>query len=260
MSDIYQPAGGMLGKLRRLGARAGVRRPLPASIDAPIVSFTFDDFPRSAALAGAPMLERRGWRGTYYTAMGFLGTTTHLGAMMERTDIEALHARGHEIACHTFAHLDASHCDPAVFAEDCERNCAELMDLGILRPRTSFAFPYGEASAGAKRALQNRYGALRGVRHGINRKGDDLNLLKAVALDGGKAGLEKALRAVHEVRQQPGWLIFYGHDVRENPSEWGCTPDFLETVCSEVARLDLPVLTVGDTLAMLSGERSRVSA
>ncbi|GGG94526.1 MAG TPA: polysaccharide deacetylase [Oceanicaulis sp.] len=260
MSDIYQPAGGLFGKVRRFAARAGVRRPITVAINEPIVSFTFDDFPRSAALFGAPMLERRGWRGTFYTAMGFLGTTTHLGEMMQRADIEALHARGHEIACHTYAHLDASHCDPEVFADDCERNCAELMDLGILRPRTSFAFPYGEATPAIKRALQPRYGALRGVRHGVNRKGDDLNLLKAVALDGGKAGLDKALRAIHEARREPGWLIFYGHDVRENPSEWGCTPDFLATICAEVDAQDLPVLTVGETLAMLSGEPARATA
>ncbi|WP_439633888.1 polysaccharide deacetylase family protein [Glycocaulis sp.] len=260
MSDIYQPAGGLFGKVRRVAARAGVRRPIDVAITEPIVSFTFDDFPRSAALIGAPMLERRGWRGTYYTAMGFLGTTTHLGEMMQRADIEALHARGHEIACHTYAHLDASHCEADVFADDCERNCAELMELGILRPRTSFAFPYGEASPAIKRALQPRYGALRGVRHGINRKGDDLNLLKAVALDGGKAGLDKALRAIHEVKREPGWLIFYGHDVRENPSEWGCTPDFLATICAEVNAQDLPVLTVGETLSMLSGAPARIPA
>ncbi|MFC4726403.1 polysaccharide deacetylase family protein [Glycocaulis abyssi] len=260
MSDIYQPAGGLFGKVRRLAARAGVRRPIGVAINEPIVSFTFDDFPRSAALNGAPMLEKRGWRGTFYTAMGFLGTTTHLGEMMQRADIEALHARGHEIACHTYAHLDASHCEADIFADDCERNCAELMDLGILRPRTSFAFPYGEASPAIKRALQPRYGALRGVRHGINRKGDDMNLLKAVALDGGKAGLDKALRAIHEVRREPGWLIFYGHDVRENPSEWGCTPDFLATICAEVDAQDLPVLTVGETLSMLSGTPARITA
>lgn len=260
MTGIYQPAGGIAGKVRRLAARAGVRRPLGVRFSEPLVSITFDDFPRSAALAAAPMLEQRGWRGTFYTAMGFLGTTTHLGEMMERRDIEALHARGHEIACHTFAHLDASHCDPDVFASDCERNCAELMDLGILRPRTSFAFPYGEATPAIKRALAPRYGAMRGVRHGINRKGDDLNLLKAVALDGGQAGLDKALRAIHEVRREPGWLIFYGHDVRENPSEWGCTPEFLATVLAEVDANDLPVLTVGETLAMLQDHPARVDA
>lgn len=258
MSDTYQPAGGLIGKVRRLAARAGSRRPIDIAITEPIVSFTFDDFPRSAALVAAPMLERRGWRGTYYTAMGFLSTTTHLGAMMQRGDIEALHARGHEIACHTFAHLDASHSEPEVFADDCERNCAELMDLGILRPHTSFAFPYGEATPAIKQELQARYGALRGVRHGINRKGDDMNLLKAVALDGGKAGLDKALRAIHEARREPGWLIFYGHDVRDNPSDWGCTPEFLATICAEVDAQDLPVLTVGETLAMFSGHPGRM--
>ena len=260
MSDIYQPSSGVLGKVNRLAARTFVCRPLKADISVPLVSFSFDDFPKSARENGARIIEQHGWRATFYTALGFAGQTNHLGALMDEADIRALHLRGHEIACHTYSHHDASAVSARAFAEDCERNCTELMELGIYRPASSFAFPYGEASVSAKLALAKRYGAMRGVRPGINRKGDDLNLLKAMALDGGEAGLNNALEAVREVKARPGWLIFYGHDVREEPSQWGCTPAFLEAVSEAVAKAGLAVLPVGEVLSHLApGKRPQIA-
>ncbi|MFN3834604.1 MAG: polysaccharide deacetylase family protein [Glycocaulis sp.] len=260
MSSVYEPASGLPGKLNRLAARSLVRRPLQARFGAPLVSFSFDDFPKSARENGAPLIEHHGWRATYYAALGFLGQTNHLGPLMDQADIRALHLRGHEIACHSHSHHDASQTPARVFAADCERNCAELMEMGIYRPASSFAFPYGEASPAIKATLAGRYGAMRGVRPGINRKGDDLNLLKAVALDGGEAGLERALAAVREAQARPGWLIFYGHDVRENPSHWGCTPDFLKTVCDAVAKAGIAVLPVGEALCHLAPRQLEAAA
>ncbi len=252
MTTVYEPASGLKGKLNRLVARVLARRPLESVINVPLVSFSFDDFPKSARENGAPLIEHHGWRATFYTALGFTGQCNHLGPLMDEADIRALHLRGHEIACHSFSHDDASQAGANAFADDCERNRAGLMDLGIYRPDSSFAFPYGETSPAVKRALADRYGAMRGVRPGINRKGDDLNLLKAVPLDGGKAGLACALAAVREVQTRPGWLIFYGHDVRETPSQWGCTPEFLKTVCDAVAEAGIAVLPVGEALSHLA--------
>ncbi|MCC5980332.1 MAG: polysaccharide deacetylase family protein [Oceanicaulis sp.] len=252
MNAVYEPASGLVGKLNRLAARTFARRPLKADISVPLVSFSFDDFPKSARENGARIIEHHGWRATFYTALGFAGQTNHLGELMDEADIRALHLRGHEIACHSFSHHDASRQVAKAFAADCERNCAELMELGIYKPASSFAFPYGEASVGAKRALAKRYGAMRGVYPGINRKGDDLNLLKAMPLDGGEAGLERALAGVREVQTRPGWLIFYGHDVREDPSQWGCTPAFLEAVSEAVAKAGIAVLPVGEVLSHLA--------
>ena len=252
MNTVYEPASGLIGKLNRLAARRFARRPLKSDISVPLVSFSFDDFPKSARENGMPLIEHHGWRATFYTALGFTGQSNHLGELMDEADIRALHLRGHEIACHSFSHHDASRQGAKAFAADCERNCAELMELGIYKPASSFAFPYGEASPAVKKALAGRYGAMRGVYPGINRKGDDLNLLKAVPLDGGEAGLARALAAVREAQDHPGWLIFYGHDVRENPSEWGCTPAFLKTVCNAVAEAGIAVLPVGEALSHLA--------
>lgn len=251
MTAPYIPPGGLQGKLARLSARARARRPIAAQIDRPMVSVTFDDFPRSAAEHAAPALERRGLRATWYAACGFEGTQNHLGALFTGEDLQRLTAAGHEIGCHTHAHGDAARMDPAALLADCAKNRARLAELGVSGPLHSFAFPYGEASAPAKTALSGEYRALRGVRAGINRQGDDLNLLKAVGLDGGEAGLEAALARIAELGERPGWLIFYGHDVRDAPSEWGCTPDHFKTVCEAIEASGAEVLTMGAALDRL---------
>lgn len=250
MTAPYQPPSGPAGRVRRLAARFAARDPLDYRLSRSLVSFSFDDAPKSAATTGAAMLEAHGWRATYYIASGFEGGVTHLGAMHDADDLVRLAAVGHEIGCHTFTHADAAGQPADTTTEDCARNRVRLAELGVPAPRT-FAFPYGEASPDAKRALRGQYAALRGVRHGVNRSGMDRALLKAVALDGEAAGLDAALDAVLDAAHRPGWLIFYGHDVRETPSRWGCTPEFLETVCDAVASCGLEVVTVANALARI---------
>ncbi|MFW6412788.1 MAG: polysaccharide deacetylase family protein, partial [Oceanicaulis sp.] len=233
---VYTPAGGVAGKLRRLAARTLATAPMRIELAHTLVSFTFDDFPKSAAQAGAAALEKRGWRGTYYASGGFAGGETHLGRMYDAGDLARLHGAGHEIACHTFAHGDSAAMGPAETEADCARNRRFLELAGHDGALESFAFPYGEAAVGAKSALLKRYRCLRGMRPGVNRTGADRGLLKAVPLDGGEAGLKRALNWVEDAALKPGWLIFYGHDVRGAPGPWGCTPDFLDTICHTVER------------------------
>src|SRR5579863_2515511 len=70
-----------------------------------IVSFTFDDFPRSAWTAGGRILGEYGASGTYYASLGLMGKTTLVGEMFDRRDLEAAAEAGHELACHTYDHV-----------------------------------------------------------------------------------------------------------------------------------------------------------
>jgi peptidoglycan/xylan/chitin deacetylase (PgdA/CDA1 family) len=92
----------------------------PAKVNWPggVVSFTFDDFPRSAWVNGGPILEKHDLRGTYYAAMGFAGGGNHLGPMFECDDLRAAHAQGHEIACHTYSHRDCGGATAAQIAAE----------------------------------------------------------------------------------------------------------------------------------------------
>ena len=73
----------------------------------PFVTFTFDDFHRSALTIGGAILEECGGRGTYYTAMGLLGGHDDYGEYFRSSDLRSLVDRGHELANHTYSHVAA---------------------------------------------------------------------------------------------------------------------------------------------------------
>lgn len=247
----YKLGFGPLGTLRRLSARMFGRRPFDIHLDRPVVSFTFDDFPMSAATIGRDLLEARGWRGTYFASASYLGTETHLGRMYDRGTLHSLYRGGHEIGCHTYAHVDAARTATPALLEEIARNTAALSPmLDGARPVT-FAFPYGEASPRAKAALADRFQALRGTRPGINRADTDRLLLRSVGIDGGEAGIERAVAYAVDAAHAPGWLIYYAHDIREAPSPWGCTPGDFRRVAEAVAATGAEVLPLCEVLARL---------
>lgn len=256
MNAPYIPSGGWVSKISRRWARIAARAPLNVDLDHAIVSFSFDDFPQSAATTGAEILERHDWRGTYYAAAGYAGTETHHGVMFDAGDLERLQAAGHEIGCHTHSHLDGSSVSPDVMLADIDRNESALRELGYQGPLDSFAYPYGEVIPATKKLLADRFATLRGVHAAINRGQCDRSLLKSVPIDGGEPGIARAIEAAEALVQDPGWLIFYIHDVQDQPTEWGCTPGQLARVCDAVERSGARVLTVSDAMAAISKQET----
>lgn len=223
--EAYSADRSLKGKLRRRFARLAQRRPIRMSLDRPMISFTFDDAPVTAALAGARVLEQRGVRGTYYFSTGLAGQTGPMGVYAEAEDARRLAAAGHEIACHTFSHLDCGKADAATIVGDVDRNAVGLKDWGAAHTE-SFAYPYGDVSIPAKRALGGRFRTLRTVQAGMVEHGADANQLPAVGVEGPE-GEALAMRWLDRAAERNAWLILYTHDVAETPSQWGCTPETL---------------------------------
>lgn len=96
-----------LERIRRPVLLGSHRRIVSLRDAPPLVSFTFDDFPRSAFLAGGQILAARGARGTYYVAPGLRDTSNHLGEMFSERDLHGLVAAGHELASHTLSHASS---------------------------------------------------------------------------------------------------------------------------------------------------------
>ena len=92
------------GRYQRTAALVLARRPFRMRNQQPLISFTFDDFPRSALFNGGAALERYGAVGTYYSALGLMGKNAPTGEMFRREDLQHLLQRGHELGCHTFGH------------------------------------------------------------------------------------------------------------------------------------------------------------
>src|ERR1700758_1237298 len=84
--------------------RALVRRQLAVRTPVPLISFTFDDFPRSAFLNAGAILGRYGILGTYYVSLSLAGKESQMGPMYQSEDLKDLARLGHELGCHTFGH------------------------------------------------------------------------------------------------------------------------------------------------------------
>ena len=70
----------------------------------------------------------------------------------------------------------------------------------------------------------------RSIYSGINYKKIDLNLLRANSLYSSSVPLDYIEELIRINDELNGWLIFYTHDVCDNPTAVGCTPDYLEDV------------------------------
>lgn len=242
--EAYEPDRSLTGKLRRRLVRLAHRRPATVNLKRPMVSFTFDDAPSSAAHAGAAILEQRGHRGTYYFAAGLADRDGPMGRFAGEADVRRLAAAGHEIACHTFSHLDCGQADGATASADVDRNAGALSAWDA-PPAANFAYPYGDVSAAAKRALAPRYRLLRALHHGLIETGADLNQAPAVGIEG-PGGEALARRWLQAAARRRAWLILYTHDVADPASAWGCTPAALTALVNDAERMGFDIVTVAD--------------
>jgi peptidoglycan/xylan/chitin deacetylase (PgdA/CDA1 family) len=226
-------------------------RPLTVNWPGGVVSFTFDDFPKSA-LAGGRILERHGARGTFYTAMKLAGTSDILGPMFDHEDILAAHRTGHEIGCHTFTHCDLRYAKRStMLAEICENSTALYSLIEGFVP-TNFAYPYGEVTLKAKYVVGSRFSSCRGIVGRINHGVADLAELPAKRLYSADFDEAEIRRLIDNNSSVNGWLLFFTHDVVEIPSPFGCTPSQLEAVVAYAAERTT-ILPVRDVIAGLGG-------
>jgi peptidoglycan/xylan/chitin deacetylase (PgdA/CDA1 family) len=198
----------------------------------PIITFTFDDFPRSALTTGGLIIERYGGRATFYVSMGLIGTSNDIGEQFRLIDLTSVLERGHEIASHSYSHLSARKTPIDKFLADVGHGEEAIRDSLGLNTSRNFAYPYGEATLSMKQKLGSRMGSCRGTCGGLNGPDVDLNLLRANRLYGGIDQAAAAKLLIRENERRKSWLIFYTHDVASNPSRFGCTPALLEEVVS----------------------------
>jgi peptidoglycan/xylan/chitin deacetylase (PgdA/CDA1 family) len=222
--------------------------PLQLKSTPPMVSFTFDDIPDSAATVGAPMLEEYGGRGTFYVSGGLVNRRTDHGGGVDSDGIVKLHRSGHEIACHTFSHRRAIDLDATAMATELERNRRFLEGLDASIKLENFAYPYGLASVAHKRQLTSSFRSARGILPGVNSGTIDLQFLRSTPLidkDIDRAGID---RVFDEAVATGGWLTLYTHDVADAPSPWGCTPRLLRHALDAARRRNMPVVSVAEAL------------
>lgn len=224
---------------------------------APVATFTFDDFPRSAWLTGGEILEAHGVRGTYFVAGAFdpeniAGTDTVPGIEYFRVeDVRAAHANGHEIGCHTFDHVDLPTQTTPRILDNIQRNGRYLRAIVGDAAVTSFAYPRGETDIRAKYLLGRHFAVCRGTWPGVNAGLVDLSQLRCYSLDAQfqRFSLDTIIA---QARNANGWIVFNSHDVSASPSPYGCTPQTLKTVLARLQDAGIEVLPMKHALARVA--------
>jgi peptidoglycan/xylan/chitin deacetylase (PgdA/CDA1 family) len=216
--------------------------------ESPMVSFTFDDVPKSAATVGAPILEAHDALGTFYVIGSQVGTSSPLWDMVDGEDIVALHRRGHEIACHTFSHKRACDLDARTLNAEIEHNQQHLRSLDPSITIENFAYPFGYGSFVRKRQLKTLFKSCRSIVPGVNSGTIDLQFLRAIPLIDRRIDRDGIERVFDDAQENNGWLIFYTHDVADEPSLYGCSPGLLRDALEAASRRTIPVLNMAEAL------------
>ena len=222
--------------------------PLRMRNQGPMVSFTFDDTPKSASAVGVPILDTYNARATFYVAGGLVDKWSGHWAGISGDEIVQLHRKGHEIACHTFSHVRTTDLNEATLAAEIENNRRYLMALDPSIRIENFAYPYGVGSVWRKGQLKKAFRSSRGIVPGINSGVADLQFLRATPLINRDIDCNGIDRAFDEAVANNGWLIFYSLDVATEPSPYGCSPSLLRYALEAATRRNVQVLSVAGAL------------
>lgn len=226
----------------------------------PLVTFTFDDVPDTAFTHGAAVLDRHGVKGTFYIAPGILGSIDEHWRVLTAEQVAELHRRGHEIGCHTYSHVRVQSLSHA----EAERETRETREAfqRICGPGefNNFAYPFGVVSMPRKLQLQNQFTSCRGIYQEINGGSADLGLLRAFELYDRSLSPKCIEHLVDETVRCNGWLIFYTHDVVDNPSWIGCTPGLLDRAVQIAKSRGAECVSIAEGLSRIGAPTSPATA
>jgi peptidoglycan/xylan/chitin deacetylase (PgdA/CDA1 family) len=239
------------GYYQRRTAGRFYRRPFAIRTRTPIVSFSFDDFPASALGTGGAILKQFGVAGTYYASLGLAGQETPTGRLFATGDLRTVVEQGHELGCHTFSHCDSFHTATAVFESSVEENRQALKNLLPDKEFRTLAYPISLPRPRTKSRVARRFACCRGGGQTFNVGTADLNLLAAFFLEKCRNDIRPVRRVIDANQAARGWLIFATHDVAENPTPYGCAPQFFADTVKYAVDSGARVLPVVEALAML---------
>jgi glycosyltransferase involved in cell wall biosynthesis/peptidoglycan/xylan/chitin deacetylase (PgdA/CDA1 family) len=236
---------------QRRAASLLFKRPLLIRQQRPLISFTFDDFPRSALLAGGVILNRFGFAGTYYASLGLMGEQAPTGQLFLSSDLTTLVDRGHELGCHTFSHLDSWDTETSTFENSIIENRVALNRLLPGAEFKSFSYPISLPRPLTKAKTAEHFLCCRGGGQTLNAGKADLNQLAAYFLEKSRHNIQAIKDLIDQNRKVHGWLIFATHDISDDPTPYGCTPEFFEQVVQYAASSGAHIMPVVKALEVL---------
>jgi peptidoglycan/xylan/chitin deacetylase (PgdA/CDA1 family) len=250
-------SGRIAGKVSRFLARNARTKTLAVRNATPIVTFTFDDVPASACRNGAAILEQHHARGTFYVSGGGCGAASPGGRLATTAQLDALCASGHEVGCHTYSHPAVSAVAHDELIADLERNRRFLEGINCAIAVRNFAYPYGDLSFPTKRYLETRFDSCRSLLRGVNEGRADLGALKTCPLENATIDRQGIRAFIARAAKAKGWLIFSSHDVAEEPSRFGVTPDLFAFAVAASRDAGCRLATIAEGLVLMATPKSR---
>lgn len=225
----------------------------------PLVSFTFDDVPDTAYTNGAAVLDSHGVKGTFYIAPGILGVRDEHWRVLTAEQVAELHRRGHEIGAHTFRHVKVQSLSHSEMAHENELTRQAFRRICGPGEYNNFAYPFGVVSMPRKLQLQGEYASCRGIYQEINARSADLGLLRAFELYDRTITPAAIDHLIDDAVRCNGWLIFYTHDVVDNPSWIGCSPGLLDRTVAAAKARGVECVSIAEGLARIGAPAQSVA-
>jgi hypothetical protein len=82
-------------------------------------------------------------------------------------------------------------------------------------------------------------------------------MLKAVEIRQPEEHARGLTRWIDDVAANPGWLIFFTHDITATPTHYGCRPETLERLVSHAIERQCDILPVCEALDRFGWKEAR---
>jgi peptidoglycan/xylan/chitin deacetylase (PgdA/CDA1 family) len=224
----------------------------------PVISFSFDDFPRTALHVGGQILREEGLTGTYFVSLGLLGKASPSGEICTEEDVIETLSQGHELGSHTFSHCHSWDTDSVIYERSLVENQEALERLIPGASFRTFAYPISLPNPRSKRACARHFECSRGGGQTYNFGTTDLNQLSAFFLEKTADSVERVKEIIDKNNSAGGWLILATHDVTSGPSAFGCSPEFFKNVVRYAKGSGARILPVISALNLALGRTSEL--
>jgi peptidoglycan/xylan/chitin deacetylase (PgdA/CDA1 family) len=182
-----------------------VTKPGPLRWGHPMVSITFDDGWQSVYDRALPLLDKHNFKSTQYVNASTIETPNFMTA----AEVQQLHEAGHEIAAHSYEHVDLTSIGTDRLDDELRRSEEALAAAGL--GTDDLATPFGRSDPQVDWYASKYFNIVRGTDDGINtRQSLDPHDLKVFYVTDETTPDQLAV-ALAQTSRVNGWLILVYH-------------------------------------------------